>query len=114
MNVLWFTLFTGCRVAVRSGSTLFYIEGVLYCSRPRGGGESDSHTRAHFPERVDHWVCLTQLSGVHPVAKGHPRVGAAPPPGLEASVAPLTGVLFAFMCLLLRDACLLLAQLHLA
>lgn len=46
--------------------------------------------------------------------KGTSAVHHALPPRLWVSIAPLTDVPFAFMCLLLRDACLLLAQLHLA
>lgn len=46
--------------------------------------------------------------------KGTSAVHHAPPPRLWVSIAPLADVPFAFMCLLLRDACLLLAQLHLA
>lgn len=46
--------------------------------------------------------------------KGTSAVHHAPPPRLWVSIAPLADVPFAFMCLLLREACLLLAQLHLA
>lgn len=45
--------------------------------------------------------------------KGTSAVHEAPPPRLWVSIVPLVDAPFAFMCLLLRDACLILAQLHL-
>lgn len=106
-------LLTTCRVAGRTGSSQFHIGGCYTAPAHQGAIELLTHIHT-IPHRVDHWVSLHSCQEFTQLLKGTFGVDAAPPPLFGASVAPLADVLSAFMWLLLREACLLLTQLHLA